>query len=752
MTAADEHFLAGLAHHKAGRLDAAERCYRAALQADPQHFAGLQHLGALAAGRGDHAEAVVLFQQAAAVKPSDPVIFFQLAGSLADLGRHDAALAAYDAALALKSDIPRLHAGRGAMLHALKRYDEAVVAYDAALALRANDALTHANRAAALQLGGRTAEALAAIEKSLQLQPADPKSLVIRALARFDRGEVEAAIADFETALRLQPDDIDTARQFGVLLLKCGGAVRAIELYSEILRRAPDDVEAYIGRAAARYQLSRHGEAVTDCDAALARAPESVVARTTRANALAGLGRNDEALADIDAALELEPGSAKALATRFSLLASACDFSRRTAAAADLVEAARNNEPINPFLLLFAADDPLLHRKAARLMSGPALGAAPTPAERDRLRIGYLSADLRDHVVAYQLVEVLERHDRTQFEIIAISLSPSDGTPFRARLMKAFDRFVESGDCSDADLTRLIARLDLDVVVDITGHTFRGRPWVLNARPAPVAVNYLGYPGTIGADYVDYIIADGVVIPPADDDFYDEAVARLPYPFMPRDTTSAAGPTPSRAEAGLPPTGLVFGGFAGAYKLEAELFDVWMRLLASVPDSVLWLNIADPAVRANLRRQAAERGMAPERLVFADRTAGRADYLARLKLIDVFLDTRCYGAHATASDLLWMGVPMVTVTGRSFATRVGASLLHGAGLDDLIARDLPTYEKIARALAEDPDRRAAIRATLEKTRDHLFEMTAYTRALEAAYRTMIAQRRAGTRSSFTVRS
>lgn len=748
MTAADEEFLAGLAHHKAGRLAAAEGCYRAALTNEPQHFAALQHLAALTAGRGDHAGAVGLFATAANVKPSDPVIFFQLASSLAELDRREEALAAYDAALALRPDIPRLHAGRAAMLHALARYDEAVAAYDAVLALQPNDALSYANKAAALQLSGRTAEALAAIEKSLQLRPGDPKSLVIRALTEFDRGEVGKAIGDFDTALAIKPGDVELLQQFGALLLKCGGAVRAIAVYSDLLARQPDTIEAYCGRASARTLLGRHTEAIADCEAALARERNCAAALYTRATALSGLGRNDAALADIEAALALVPGKVDALTTRFSLIAAACDFSRRAKAGADIIAAARAGAPINPFMLLYATDDPALHRQAARLAAGRATRQAPSVAAHARVRIGYLSADWRNHVVAHQIIEVIERHDRGAFEIIAISLSPPDGTPFQARVMNAFDRFVESGDCNDGELARLIETLDLDIVVDISGHTFRGRPWALQSRPAPVAVNFLGYPGTYGAAYVDYIIADATVIAPADEGCYDETVVRLPFSFMPRDTTIAPAPPPARSDAGLPPNGLVFGGFAGAYKLDSDLFEVWMRLLAAVPGSVLWLNIADPIAQQNLRRRAAACGIDPARLVFADRLDDRAAYLGRLRLIDVFLDTSCYGGHATVSDMLWAGVPVVTVAGNSFATRVGASQLAAVGLHDLVAADLADYERIARTLAA--TRCAAARATLERNRARLFDIAAYTRALEAAYRTMIVQRRAGERCSFTV--
>jgi predicted O-linked N-acetylglucosamine transferase (SPINDLY family) len=742
MTTAEAHFLAGLQEHKQGRSAAAESHYRAALAVDPDHFTALQHLGAILADRGE-AAAAELFAHAARLKPSDPVIFYQLATALAGLERYDEALAAFDAAIALKNDIPRLHAGRGSVLHSLKRYDEAVAAYGAALQLRPNDALTHANQAAALQLAGRVDAALAAINRSLALKADDPKSLVIRALARIDLGDIAPGIADFEYALRLQPDNLELLQQFASALLKSGNPVRAIDVYSELLRRDPDNVDAYVGRAAVRYLVALHQDAVADCDAALARNPASAAALYNRANALAALKREDEALADIAATLALEPDLGQAYATRFSILAARCDFAERDQTAAELVRVAEAGQPIYPFVLLYTKDDPALHRAAASLAAGSATRPRPPLKAHARLRIGYMSADWRNHVVAHQMIEVLERHDRSQFEIVGISLSPGDGTPFRERVVKAFDRFVESGDCSDTDLAKRIAGLDLDIVVDCTGHTDRSRTRALKARPAPLAVGYLGYAGTLGADYIDYLIADGAVIGPDDDGFYAEKVVRLPFWFMPRDTTVRPAPAPSRAEAGLPDTGLVFASFSNAYKIDAGLFAVWMRLLTAVPDSVLWLGLADEIARANLRAEAVRRGVDPARLRFAPKVASREAHLGRLKLIDVALDTRGYGGHATASDLLWAGVPMVTLSGRSFPARVGGAMLRYAGLDDLVAGDLAAYEQVALALAADGERRAAIRTHIAAIHDRFFDMTRFARGLEAAYRTMIETLRQG---------
>lgn len=744
MKSAEESFLDGLSLHRDGRSAEAEACYARTLEIDPGHFKALQHLGALCADRGARSEAADLFEKAARSNPSDPVIHYQLASMLAELGRFEESLAAYDAAIALRADIPLLHAGRGSALHALKRHDDAIAAYDRALALKPHDALTHANRASVLQIAGRSDEALAAIDRALALVSDDAKSHVIRGFILLDLGEEDKALAEFGRAIFLGPDSVEVYLRFGAMLSARGEYAAAEAALSDALRRYPDCVEAYVGRGGVRYFLQDFENAVADCSKAIALDPNYAVAYHNRANALMDMNRLDEALADSDKALALAPEMTAAAVTRFTITANRCDWSGREQAVADLKRHYAASTRALPFPLLYAADDPELHLAAAKSAAGPARRQRPQAMVHQRLRIGYLSPDFCDHVVAHQLVETLEHHDHSGFETLGISLVV-EKTPMRERLMKTFDRFVEAAGRSDPDLATLIAGLNLDIVVDLAGYTTNGRSKVLAWQPAPLAVTWLGYPGTLGADYVDYIIADATVIPPAAEAWYSEKIVRLPGSFMPRDTTVLPAEPPSRSAAGLPEQGLVFGAFANGYKIEPALFDVWMRLLEAVPGSILWLNLAAETARGNLRREAAARGINPERLIFAARIFDRADYLGRLRLIDLYLDTVCYGAHATTSDMLWAGVPVLSVMGKSFATRVAASMLRTTGLDELVTADLGSYERTALALANDPARLAALRARLATTRrsNPLFDMTAHCRHLEAAYRTMVERLRQG---------
>jgi predicted O-linked N-acetylglucosamine transferase (SPINDLY family) len=363
----------------------------------------------------------------------------------------------------------------------------------------------------------------------------------------------------------------------------------------------------------------------------------------------------------------------------------------------------------------------------------------------DRIRVAYLSTDFGEHAVATQIAGVLERHDRTRFETIAISYGRNDRSATRARLERAFERFIDVESRSDREVASEIRALETDIVVDLTGLTARSRPGILALRPAGLQVQYLGYAGSLGAEYVDYVIADDVVIPEHHRSHYAEKVATLPDTYMPTDSERAIGTRPSRAQAGLPETGFVFCAFNNSYKVSPELFDIWMRLLKAVEGSVLWLPDMNDTTRRNLIQEAEARGVAGLRLVFASYAASGAEHLARLGLADLFLDTRPYNAHSSASDALWAGIPVLTLPGDTFASRVGASLLSACGLAELIADSAQSYEAIALHLASDKAEYAALKAKLERNRTSsvLFDTARFTRHLEAAYATMYEHHQRG---------
>jgi predicted O-linked N-acetylglucosamine transferase (SPINDLY family) len=500
-------------------------------------------------------------------------------------------------------------------------------------------------------------------------------------------------------------------------------------------------------RGVALKALGRREEALAAFDAALARTPDDASAHSNRGELLRELGRIDEAAAAIAAALAADPVFPYAAGQLLHLRMHLADWTGHDRALA-AVSAGVGTDTTLAFPLLALIDDPALHaRAAARQIAAvcpvraPAL---PPHPPGPKLRIGYFSSDFFWHATMFLLAEVLEAHDRIQVEVVLFSFGPDTGDPWRRRAEAAADRFIDVRMMADPEVAALARSLDIDIAVDLKGLTGDARPGIFAARAAPLQVNWLGYPGTMPAPFIDYLFADPHVAVPAEREHLAEAVIALPDSYQPncRIAADPAAP-PARADLGLPERGFVFCCFNQCYKITPERFAVWMRILAAVPGSVLWLWAEQETARANLRREAAARGIDPARLVFAA-LVPRDRHLARLPQADLFLDTGPYGAHTSGSDALRAGVPLLTVPGRSFASRVGASLLHAAGLPELVAADIKEYEARAISLARDPGALAGLRARLARRgATPLFAPDRFARNLEAAYRALDARARAG---------
>lgn len=359
---------------------------------------------------------------------------------------------------------------------------------------------------------------------------------------------------------------------------------------------------------------------------------------------------------------------------------------------------------------------------------------APHPHSRRRLKVAYLSADFRQHPVSQLLVEVLERHDKSAFEVIGVSFGPDDGSEVRKRVIHAFDLFHDVRQKSDEEVVTLLRSQNVDIAIDLMGYTTHARPAIFAKRCAPVQVSYLGYAGTTGSQNMDYIITDDVIIPEINARFYSEKVLRLPAPLLPRDTRLQAGEIPSRLDAGLPEKGLVFCAFNNHYKIMPTIFDIWMRLLREAKESVLWLSNANDVVKENLRREAEARGISRSRIIFAERAESLESHFARHALADIFLDTYPYNAHTTASDALWSGLPVITCKGNIFASRVASSLLHALELPELITESLEAYENLALSLSRDLDMLQSLKSRLMHNKKALpvFDPGRYVRNLEKA--------------------
>jgi len=621
------------------------------------------------------------------------------------------------------------------------RGEEALAAFEALLLASPGDAEALFGRASALMDMGRTAEALLGLDALLALHPRAAGGLTSRGEILLKLGRHEAALADFTRALDTRPDFPPALLGRSIALLYLDDPAGALPGLSRLTAQQPDYTEAWFYGGVALDRLGHPDKAIPCYDKVLAQRPGAAVALAYRGAALYGLKRLDEAFASYAALEKCQPGSIMALSGLAGCAAHACHWSRHDEFQAKVVAAVRAGEKdIHHGTMLAYSNEPDVMLACARLRaiqaSGPVWKARPF--SQPRIKLAYCSANFYSHPMPRLMVGLFERHDRERFEVIGISFGPDDGSAMLARLKVAFDRFHDVREESDAAIADLIADLGVDIAVDLMGPTTHARPGLFARRLAPVQVNYMGYAGTLGADYYDYIIADDVVAPPEQQPFYAEKIMALPDTYWATDDRRAeAGPPPSRLEAGLPQHGFVFCCFNNNWKINPTRFDVWMRLLAAVPDSVLWLIEDNPHAAANLRKNAASRGMAPERLVFAPRVTPE-EHLARHRLADLFLDTLPYGAHTTASDALWCGVPLVTCLGAGFPGRVAASILTAASLPELITENLADYESLALALATDAPRLKALKDKIAATRAivPLFDTARFTRNMEAAYQKM----------------
>jgi predicted O-linked N-acetylglucosamine transferase (SPINDLY family) len=721
-------------------LAEAEKFYSAILTTRPDHFDALRLLGVLRQQQGDNVEALRLTSAALKMHPQSIDALCNFAGVLYALERYDEALTAYDNALAIKPDHPETLYNRGNALLNLGRNEEALAAFDSALAKRSDHPDMLINRGNALLQLHRAQEALATFDKVLEILPGHAIASSSRGSALKLLGRYEEALESARQVLDLTPDNVAALNDCGNTLLLLERADEALAIFDKSLAIAPDQSGVLTYRADLLRVLGRHDEAVTAYNRILAAAPRDAELLYKRGKSLWALGNREEAIASYQQASALDhPHALSALAMCRLHIA---DWPGAEKLADPLRTHIAEGGFVDSFVPMAFGFHPLDQLRSAsryirsRIPAAPELFTHSTAMRADKLRIAYLSSDFRQHPVGVAIAELLERHDKTRFEIIGVSNGSNDASDTRARIVAAFDQFHDVTSDTDRQVAELLNDLQVHIAVALNGLTGGCRPGVLAYRPAPIQVSYLGYAGTTGAEFIDYIIADETVLPFDQQPFFTEKIVHLPGCYHANDTTRRISPqTPTRCELGLPDRGLVFCCFNQSYKIAAPVFDVWMRLLARVQGSVLWLLTMNDLAQANLQREAAARGIAPDRLIFAPRVDRIEGHLARQRAADLFLDTLPYNAHSTACDALWAGVPVVTCAGNSFVGRVGASMVEAAGLPELVTASLEDYEALALRLATDPALLTSIRRKLEDNRPTcpLFDGDRFRRHLEAAY-------------------
>ena len=750
----------------ARRQDAeAAEIYRAILARFPANRKAQDGLAALAPrpsepSDGEVQQLLALYRQgrlgdvialAAALITVHPgsVFLHNIAGAAqAGAGQIEAAVASYDAAIALKPDFAAAYSNRGLALLELQRFDDALASLDRAISLDPGDAETHSNRGSALQKMGRADDALAGFDMAIALAPLYAEAHGNRGILLKDMGRLDEARDAIDRAIALKPDFAAAHSNRGLVMLALGRPDEAVADSDRAIALNPGFAEAHCNRGVALFALGRPQDAIDSYDAAIALRPGHGDAHYNRGNALQELKRLDAALDAYRSAVACDAGQAEAANQIVYLQARLCDWSGDAPPAPCPEQIAR--DAVTPFAMLIAEDDAARHLLRSQAFSARRHGharAAPAfaAATGARLKIGYFSADFHDHATMYLMARLFELHDKSRFEVHAFSYGPAKQDAMRARLVDAVDAFHDVPHLDDGSIAALSRQQGIDIAVDLKGHTQHARSGLFAHRAAPVQIAYLGYPGSMGADFIDYMIADPVVIPAGHRRFYSEKIIALPDSYQVNDEQRAIADGPAdRAAHGLPEDGFVFCSFNNNYKIAPDSFDIWMQLLAKVDGSVLWLLNDNVWAEANLRREAGARGIDPARLVFAGRAA-LPEHLARHRCADLFLDTFNVNAHTTASDALWAGLPVLTRLGDSFASRVAGSLLHAVGLPELVTGSAAAYEALALDLATDGGRLAALRDRLAANRSTmpLFDTARFARHIERAYELAHARYRDG---------
>ena len=732
-------------------FDVAELILKEVLQSDINSADAVFELGIAYAKAKRFMEASAIFCCLQLYKNNDVRIPYNLGLIYSLQGKYQLALAAYDLALKIQPDDAEVLINKGSTYNDIKNYVLALEVLEKATQIRPDIPEAWSNKGIALNNLNLYQESINAYNEAIRLTPSyheawSNKSAPLNKLKRF----LEASEA-CDKALSLKPDYAEGWSNKGVTLHELRRYDEAIAHFDKALSLKSDYHEAWSNKGNALNELKRFDEAIAHYDKALSLKPDYAEGWSNKGVTLHELKRYDEAIAHYDRALSLKSDidwvSGDLLHTKMKI----CSWSD-LAHSLEYVskKVISNNKVIDPFVFLALNDDVLLHKKCSEIYAqnkypeNSALGLIPRAAKREKIRIGYFSADFKNHPVAFLTAELFEIHDGSQFEIYGFSLVKAADEMSR-RLQLAFDHFIEAQGMSDIEIAQLSRSFNIDIAVDLTGITASSRAGIFSYRAAPIQVNWLGYPGTMGANYMDYILADKTLIPVQSQQFYSEKIVYLPNSYQVNDRKRVISDKPfTRQELGLPETGFVFCCFNNNYKILPVVFEGWMRILKAVEGSVLWLFQDNFWAVENLKKEAKKQGIAADRLVFAENLL-LSEHLARHRHADLFLDTFPYNAHTTTSDALWAGLPVLTLMGESFASRVAASLLNAVGLPELITSTQEEYEALAIELALNPKKLTDAKLKLANNRmtTPLFDTPLFTKNIEAAYIDMHGRYNAG---------
>jgi predicted O-linked N-acetylglucosamine transferase (SPINDLY family) len=691
-----------------GQSSEASGFFEKALSIEPNFYEARYELGLAFAQQQKLDQALLCFQLALETNPNAPDIFYNIARIYDEKKSFNLSVAYYEKAI--EQDIHFIDAwvNRGLALKELKRFQEAVICYDHAIGIQENNPQAWLNKGNVL------------------------KELVL----------YQEALQCYNRALELSPGYAEVLSNISNLLIASRQFQEAIEFADRAIAANSGLADSWLNKSIALKKLRCREEAIQCIHKAIAIKPASSEYQVSLGDILTELKRYEEALEAYQQALTFDPKKDYLYGLTVYLKTLICDWSHYDQQLANIrAKLAQGQKVVLPFSLLALLDDEAAHFKAAQLFAedkfpeNAYLGPIPKRVKDQKIRLGYFSADFRSHPVASLIAELFELHDRNQFEIIGFSIGSDDADEMRLRLKGSFDQFIDVNELSDQEVAHLARDLKIDIAIDLGGYTQDCRTSIFSYRAAPIQVNYLGYPGTMGSRYMDYIIADPILIPPENQNYYSEKIIYLPHTYQANDRKRKISTVPlKRAAFDLPENGFVFCCFNNNFKLTPYTLDSWCRILKAVEGSILWLYEGHEKTKLNLINEFMKRGLAYERLIFAKRVPSD-EHLARYRLADLFLDTLPYNAHTTTSDALWAGTPVLTLIGRSFAGRVAASLLNAIGMHELITKSAAEYEAKAIELGNHPEKLKEIRRQLQANRDTtaLFNAPLFTQDLELAY-------------------
>lgn len=765
--------------HQNGEIDHAEECYERALLIEPNQHQVIHYLGLIAAQKGDFDKAEQMISTSIELDASEGEKFKNRGLVKQHQNRYDEAFSDFQIAKGLMPDSKELDYNIGSALLAMHQYQHALEVFNSLVDGGYVNELVYNDRASALHECGQIEAAVASYDEAIRFNPMYAEAYYNKGLLAQSQKQHQLALSLFEKSIELNPNNLQAYNNMGTVLDALCDFESAIQSYGKAIALDPGYVEAYANmgnalaslrksEAAIKYydkaielkkglsevynsranvlaELDRHSEALLDYDRSIQIKPEYADAHSNKGIALYEMRRHEEAIASYQDALKLKPDFEYLFGLRLHTKMIIANWDNYHNELDELsMRITAGDRASTPFPVLSLFDDPYIQRRTAEVYSGDKfavstlLGSLTSKNNNSKTKIGYFSADFRVHAVSILMAGVFEHHDKDKFELLGFAFGPSENDVMRTRVAASFDEFIDVSTMADVDIAKLARAKGVDIAVDLTGFTQHNRTQIFAHRAAPIQVNYLGYPGTMGASYYDYIIADKTVIPELDKEFYVEKVAYLPSCYQPNDMRrEISNKQFSRKELGLPDDGFVFCSFNNNFKINPDIYRVWMGILVQVPDSVLWLLEDNPSALANLKNEAEKLGVQASRIIFAKRLP-HDQHLARHRVADIFLDTLPYNAHTTASDALWAGLPVITRIGKSFQGRVAASLLKAIGMPELITQTDAEYATLAVELSKNPTKLNELKAKLNQNRskEPLFDTRKTTLELEFLYKKM----------------